>query len=227
MARLEIELVNAWHEDREGVPCESNKRLETSDVLADDLRRKAEACRPKPAPPPPPPAPLTPAEVRQIKLLPRFVHFALDSASLGATTRGVVDSIARTLIAIPQIKVYMEGHTDRRASVAYNLALSKRRVLAIRDHLLRAGVAAERMEIGYHGKSRPRALGDDVRTFARNRCVIFSYIAPAAVPLKVVPQESDLQIERPGPRKPRRTELQPGRPAPKRKPIPPPRPRGR
>jgi flagellar motor protein MotB len=40
----------------------------------------------------------------------------------------------------PSIKVGIDGHTDPRGTNPYNQALSERRVQAIRDALMRAGV---------------------------------------------------------------------------------------
>jgi len=41
-----------------------------------------------------------------------------------------------------------------------------------------------------------------VQAFARNRCVIFHYLATAGVDVQTVPQEQDLQIEHGARRRP-------------------------
>ncbi|MEO5618705.1 MAG: OmpA family protein [Candidatus Eisenbacteria bacterium] len=221
VAMLEIELVRAGHEQHEGFPCWAEDRLKAADLLADSVKTKAERCRPRPVVVVPP-AP-TPAEIKsQIERLPKFVHFALDSASLSKRSRAVLDTIARVLVAIPQIKVQLEGNADRRAGQAYNLALSKRRVFAVRDFLARAGVDRERMQVFYYGKTRPRVAGENVQAFARNRNVIFHFIPPAAVKVEEVHQEQDIQLETPRTPRPKPTPKlaprHPSGPAPKSKP---------
>lgn len=194
VGKLEVELLRAAHEQQENNPCRADAHLRAADVMTSYLQTRAEECLPKPTLPVAI-VPLTPAERRQIELLPKFVHFALDSASIIPQSATVLDTIARVLVAIPQVRLRLEGHADKRASVKYNLALSKRRANAVQSYLSRRGVALERMEIFYHGKSRPRVAGESVQAFARNRCVIFTYLPPRDVTIKEVPQESDLQIE--------------------------------
>lgn len=85
------------------------------------------------------------------------VKFEFDSDRLTEEAKRILDRVAETLNAYPEIDVDVEGHTDFIGSDAYNLGLSERRALAVKNYLISRGVAAERMTpIGY-GRSRPIA----------------------------------------------------------------------
>jgi outer membrane protein OmpA-like peptidoglycan-associated protein len=188
VAKLEMELIRAEYARAQGDSCLSRSHVEAADVLADYVSATARSCRPKPAP--------TAAEIRrQIEMLPTFVHFALDSSRVVPASATVLDHILTVLNAYPRIAVQIEGHADRRGSVPYNLALSRRRAEAVRDYLVRSGLTPSRVNVYYYGKARPRVAGDDVQAFARNRCVIFHYLATENADVEAVPQEQDLQVE--------------------------------
>ena len=145
---------------------------------------------PAPPPPPPPPPPVT------IKV-PRNVHFALDKSFISDTSAEVLDRVAEVLQKYPFIVVELQGHTDPRASDAYNLALGKRRSLSVRNYLLRKGIAPERMTIRSFGESQRKVPdGTDVVDYARDRRVEIIFKDVRGVDLIIEEQEDDLQIER-------------------------------
>jgi peptidoglycan-associated lipoprotein len=53
-------------------------------------------------------------------------------------------------------RLRIDGYADPRGTSKYNLALSQRRVNAARDALVKAGVAANRIETGHFGEQRPK-----------------------------------------------------------------------
>lgn len=87
----------------------------------------------------------------------------------------------------------LEGHTDSRASVAYNLAL-ERRVNATKAVFLALGVDSTRISTDFKGK------GDlyeekDTRGFALNRRVEMVFVDSDGRDIKGERQEGDLQLE--------------------------------
>jgi outer membrane protein OmpA-like peptidoglycan-associated protein len=118
------------------------------------------------APPPPPPAP--PAK-RKIVL--RGVNFDFDKANIRADARPILDEAANTLRNEGTIRIVAEGHTDSRGTDAYNQRLSERRARAVKDYLVKAGVAANRIEIAGMGESSPVASNDTEDGRAQNRRV--------------------------------------------------------
>jgi OOP family OmpA-OmpF porin len=66
--------------------------------------------------------------------------------------------------------IRIEGHTDSRGGDEANKALSQRRALAIREHLLtRLPISASRIEAVGIGEDRPIATNDTEDGRARNR----------------------------------------------------------
>jgi peptidoglycan-associated lipoprotein len=65
--------------------------------------------------------------------------------------------------------VTIEGHADDRGTVEYNVALGERRAVAIRDHLVRLGVAPARLGVISFGEERPALAGRDDDARSKNR----------------------------------------------------------
>lgn len=64
------------------------------------------------------------------------VLFDFDQDTLQKRAYGELDKIAKHLRAKPFVKCLVEGHTDSKGSDSYNLDLSKRRALRVKNHLL-------------------------------------------------------------------------------------------
>ena len=137
---------------------------------------------------PPPPMPI---RLR----VPRNIHFALDESFISPESAQILDQIGAAMRTHPSLVVELQGHTDPRASVAYNQALSERRALAARDYLLRQGIAAERMRIVPFGESRRRSDGNTRLDFARDRRVEFIFTDTQGIDIIFEDVESDLQLE--------------------------------
>lgn len=116
-------------------------------------------------PPPPPP----PAEPR--KLILEGVNFDNDKATLKPEAMATLDQAAATLKEWGNVRVEVAGHTDSKASDAYNQALSERRARAVRDYLISRGIAAERLTAKGYGESQPIADNATEEGRARNRRV--------------------------------------------------------
>ena len=65
-----------------------------------------------------------------------------------------VSEIAAHLQQNPSFTVGIDGHTDPRGTDRYNQALSERRVDAVKNALMKAGVAADKIVTGAFGESR-------------------------------------------------------------------------
>lgn len=143
------------------------------------------------APPPvePPPTPPTPITLKVAKV----IHFALDKDTISPATAQVLDRIATALQNNPTIMIELQGHTDPRASDAYNLDLGARRARNARNYLLRKGIASERMTIRSFGERDRATQGRSKLDYARDRRVELDY--RDARNIEVFIQEEDLQIE--------------------------------
>ncbi len=137
-------------------------------------------------PPVVPPGPVT------LKI-PNVIHFALDKSYISPATARVLDRIAQVLLENPSILVEIVGHTDPRATDAYNQALGLRRATSTRNYLLKQGIAPERMTIRSEGERQLASSGRTRTDFARDRRVEFIY--KDAREIEVIVQEEDLQVE--------------------------------
>ena len=148
--------------------------------------------RPVPPEPPAPPPPPEPIRIR----VPRNVHFALDKSFISDESAQVLDRVAEVLKQYPFIVIELQGHTDPRASDAYNQALGRRRALSVRNYLLRKGIAPERMTIRSFGESQRKVPNSsDIVDFARDRRTEIIFKDIRGVELIIEDQEQDLQIE--------------------------------
>ncbi|NJR16439.1 MAG: OmpA family protein [Calothrix sp. CSU_2_0] len=172
-------------------------------------------CTSRPVPPPPPKPPEPPKVIPPPPLkirVPRNIHFALDKSFVSPGSAQVLDRIAEVLQQYPVIVIEIIGHTDPRASDAYNLALGRRRALATRNYLLRKGVAPERMTIRSLGESQRKVPGStDITDYARDRRAEIIFKDIRGVDIIIEEQEDDLQIEQ------RRNRAQPQRSRPRRR----------
>lgn len=161
--------------------------------------------------PPPPPrdtAPVTPLPPRlepivptELRGVPSMVHFALDRHDLSRASRNVLAALVDSLRYFSTVQIVLEGHTDLRASVDYNLALSRRRTESVRGYLELLGIAPTRIRVVAQGKSQLQVQGTDALSHARNRRVQLRYFTPDGTELPTVELLDDLQLERAAPRR--------------------------
>ncbi len=84
------------------------------------------------------------------------VRFGFDSANLTATAKQVLDALGGALLdqQSADFSFRIEGHTDSVGSQAYNLSLSERRALAVKQYLIAEhGIPAARLQALGKGES--------------------------------------------------------------------------
>ena len=82
-----------------------------------------------------------------------------------------LDSVAAALVANPEVRVEIAGHTDNVGSDVSNQRLSRARAEAVKRYFVSKGVAADRMEARGFGESRPITTNDTAAGRAANRRV--------------------------------------------------------
>ncbi len=110
-------------------------------------------------------------EEEKAELVLEGVQFEFNRADLKDTSTATLDRVAASLMAWPEIRVEVGGHTDSRGRDAYNLDLSTRRAAAVRDYLIQRGVPADQLTSHGYGETRPVADNDTEDGRARNRRV--------------------------------------------------------
>jgi outer membrane protein OmpA-like peptidoglycan-associated protein len=87
-----------------------------------------------------------------------------------------VGDVLRATASIKKVRV--EGHTDNKGKPETNLELSKKRAAAVRDYLVKDGIAADRLDAEGYGDSKPIAPNTDEKGRAQNRRVDFVITDP-------------------------------------------------
>lgn len=104
----------------------------------------------------------------------RNITFATDSYTIkGEENLTILTNLVRHMQKNPRIKLYIEGHTDERGAAAYNLALGARRANAVKQHLVKQSVAADRIFTVSYGKERPLQSEHNELAWQQNRRVEF------------------------------------------------------
>ena len=97
------------------------------------------------------------------------VYFGFDSYDVSGEAMRTLQAQAAWLARNPKVRVLIAGNCDERGTREYNLALGARRAAAVRDALVRFGVASARMQTVSYGKERPIDAGSGEDAWARNR----------------------------------------------------------
>ena len=151
---------------------------------------------PPPVIPEPTPEPIPEPTPEPIRLsVPRNVHFALDKDFISPKSGEILDKIAVVMEQYPNIVIELQGHTDSRASSAYNQDLAKRRATSARNYLIKKGIASERMIIRSFGERKLRTEENNIVDYARNRRVEVLFFDVRGIDIEFENQEGDLQIE--------------------------------
>ena len=100
------------------------------------------------------------------------VEFDTDKSVVKDKYRDEIKRVADFMKQYPNTKATIEGHTDSRASDAYNLRLSNDRANAVRNYLVKEfGVEASRLNAKGYGESKPIATNDTEEGMQKNRRV--------------------------------------------------------
>lgn len=111
-------------------------------------------------------------EDNRLKLdIPSDVSFDKGRADIKPNFRPVLDKFAASLVANPNTKVTIIGHTDSSGTDAINDPLSVNRAARTRDYLATRGVAASRFTIEGRGSHEPVVANDSAANMAKNRRV--------------------------------------------------------
>jgi outer membrane protein OmpA-like peptidoglycan-associated protein len=98
------------------------------------------------------------------------IRFPFDRVSPGPDDQEVLDTLVQVLVSHPELPVTIEGHTSAEGSERYNLRLGLRRALAIKNHLIAAGIAESRIiRVVSYGEKQPACPEFTEECFNLNR----------------------------------------------------------
>ncbi len=99
------------------------------------------------------------------------ITFDVDSDHLRDESRATLDQLVAIAKAEPSWKLAIEGHTDSSGAADHNQTLSEKRAAAVKDYLVKAGVAAARLTTAGFGATRPVSTNDTSLGRSQNRRV--------------------------------------------------------
>ena len=105
----------------------------------------------------------------------RVIYFEYDSAELTDSDQELLTTHAGYLVANPEQRLTLEGHTDEHGSREYNIALGDQRALSVQRILELNGVAPEQITVVSYGEEKPAAEGHSDAAWRLNRRVELVY----------------------------------------------------
>lgn len=122
---------------------------------------------PPPLPPPPPPPAPSDAELFGSNV--RDVYFDYDKYDIRPDQQATLQADGQWLVAHPNARFTVEGHCDERGSTEYNITLGDKRANSVKEALVQAGVAADRIHTVSFGKEKPFCTESTEACWAQNR----------------------------------------------------------
>jgi outer membrane protein OmpA-like peptidoglycan-associated protein len=97
------------------------------------------------------------------------VNFATGKSDLLSSSFKILEATVKGMRKFCNATVEIEGHTDNVGGIEYNDKLSQARADAVRNYLVKKGIAENRIRAVGYGYSRPRALNTTEKGKAENR----------------------------------------------------------
>ena len=99
------------------------------------------------------------------------VTFATGKAALTDESAAILTNVAQSLVANPEVRVEVAGHTDNTGGRRTNMRLSQARADAVKEFLVSNGVAPDRITAKGYGPDKPVASNRTGEGRAQNRRV--------------------------------------------------------
>lgn len=107
------------------------------------------------------------------KVVLKGVNFEFNKATLTNESETTLTMAFNALIANPDVQIEISGHTDNVGSQQYNQALSLKRAQAVKNWLVKKGIASNRMKTVGKGQNEPVASNETDEGRAENRRIEF------------------------------------------------------
>jgi outer membrane protein OmpA-like peptidoglycan-associated protein len=150
----------------------SNKGCPIPDTDGDGLNDQDDKCPTLAGPPANNGCPVVQQEVvKKINYAAKSILFQTGKASLLAASYSQLNNVADILKQDPNVKLNIDGHTDNIGKPEANLLLSQKRAEAVRDYLIKKGVAAARLHAKGFGDTMPLVENKTASNRNKNRRV--------------------------------------------------------
>jgi outer membrane protein OmpA-like peptidoglycan-associated protein len=91
---------------------------------------------------------------RELRSIPT-IYFDFDKSMLRSADKLELERTAVMLNSMPNLMLFIGGHTDQRGENDYNEKLSERRSAVVMEYLKKRGIEANRLEYEWFGETRP------------------------------------------------------------------------
>ncbi len=115
------------------------------------------------------PVVVTSSEIR----ITQQINFDFRKATIKKDSFFILDAVRDVLVAIPQMRIEVQGHTDNVGGEKFNQKLSQARSESVRLYLSKHGIAKDRLLAKGFGMSRPIVQNNSESNRALNRRVQF------------------------------------------------------
>ena len=105
-------------------------------------------------------------------------YFDYDRAVVKASERVKIEEVAVYLKGASDHKLLIDGHCDERGTEEYNRSLGEKRALALREYLVKLGIAGDRVYTRTFGEDRSAVDGHDETAWSKNRRGEFILLKP-------------------------------------------------
>ncbi len=112
-------------------------------------------------------------EMRELLLTLHRVHFSFNASTLAPPARDALEEASEKLSKLPDVALFVDGHTDERGTTEYNLSLGDRRAQTVVNFLTNLGIEKERLTHVSFGEEKPMSPGKAEMAHAKNRRVDF------------------------------------------------------
>jgi len=103
------------------------------------------------------------------------VQFRLASHALEPHYRSQLQNLGHVMARIPDLRINLAGHADRRGSDPFNQRLSGQRVEAVKEALIASGFPPARIQAQAYGEAQPVSRADDNEGYVFDRRVIITF----------------------------------------------------
>jgi outer membrane protein OmpA-like peptidoglycan-associated protein len=97
------------------------------------------------------------------------INYAAGGFEIDPNNKRRLESLARLLLIVPDIKLEVNGYTDDIGTTVANQQLSEKRASRVREFLIRQGIAGERIKVFGRGETMFLASNDTAEGRTKNR----------------------------------------------------------
>ncbi len=116
--------------------------------------------------------------LQELNYIAKNIYFETSKTTIKPRSYGDLTRIADILQEFPNVRFYIDGHTDNQGNDTYNLALSRRRAAVVVTFLENKGVDGRQLESRGFGESRPIESNSSPGGRQLNRRVEIQLISP-------------------------------------------------